>query len=282
MQTITSRKAVSELLEKARNEGKKAGFVPTMGALHEGHAALVRKARGENDLVIVSVFVNPTQFNDKSDLANYPRTLLQDQVLLGRSGCDLLFFPSVEEMYPEGLEAEKFPLDLEGLDSVMEGKFRPGHFEGVVRVVKKLFEIVGECNAYFGQKDFQQLAIIRKMVEVLKLPVNIIGCPTVREKDGLAMSSRNTRLTETERKAAPEIYAALTEAKRMWGRSSVEEIKKEVESKISLQPLFKLDYFEIADERTLAPRSGNSGGNAVACIAVFLGKVRLIDNILLR
>lgn len=278
---VKTQEELSATLEKQRNNGISVGFVPTMGALHQGHAALVRRAKAENQLVVTSVFVNPTQFNDKKDLVNYPRTPEADAVLLEAAGCDILFLPEAAEMYPQG-EMEKSPLiDLAGLDTVMEGAHRPGHFAGVVTIVKKLFLAVGKCNAYFGEKDFQQLAIVRRMTSEFQLPVNIIGCPIVREDDGLAMSSRNMRLTAEERKIAPLISQALFHAKENWQSHPASAIKKMVAAEIAKQPLMRLEYFEISDCDSLQPLDDSQKKNAVACIAVHLGNVRLIDNIIL-
>lgn len=267
-----------ETLDAARNSGKRIGFVPTMGALHAGHIALVERARADNDIVVVSIFVNPTQFNDPSDLKNYPRTPEADARMLEAARCDILFLPEVVEMYPETATGNSQTIQLNGLDEVMEGRFRPGHFNGVVNIVSRLFNVIGECRAYFGEKDFQQLAVVRRMTHELSLPVEIVGCPIIRESDGLAMSSRNVRLTPEERITAPFIYKTLQKVKQLWAGDNADEVKRLVEEAFAAQPEFKLDYFEIADRDTLQPATQR---RAVACIAVFLGKVRLIDNILL-
>lgn len=281
METVRLRKELNAAIEIVRASGKSIGFVPTMGALHEGHAALVRRARAENDLVVTSIFVNPTQFNNASDLAHYPRTPEADTALLESCGCDFLFMPVAEEMYPSGLNEAAPALHLGSLATVMEAAHRPGHFEGVTLIVKKLFEAVGSCNAYFGEKDFQQLAVIRHMVKELALPVNVIGCPIVREADGLAMSSRNVRLTSEERAVAPLISHTLFNAKVLWPSLSAEALKESVVAAIEQEPLLRLEYIEIADRDTLLPVQPDQKENAVACIAVHLGAVRLIDNILL-
>ncbi len=281
MKTVTRRHELQELLDRERATGKPVGFVPTMGALHEGHAALIRRASAENQVVVVSIFVNPTQFNNAADLAGYPRTLEKDSELLERSGCNILFFPEVAEMYPDGVQEAGPKLDLSGLDQVMEGAHRPGHFAGVIQVVKKLFDAVGPCKAYFGEKDFQQLAVIRKMVKLLGQPVEIVGCPIVREADGLAMSSRNMRLTPEERKVAPAISKALFSAKEAWPMLDADAIKALVAAEIAREPLLKLEYVEIADTETLQPVKAGQKTNAVLCVAVHLGKVRLIDNVVL-
>lgn len=281
MIAINKRTQLLETLNLIRSRGKTVGFVPTMGALHPGHIALVSKAKAENEIVVASIFVNPTQFNNQQDLVHYPRTIEKDSEMLENAGCDFLFFPSVDEMYPAGLKESVLPIDLDGLDSVMEGAHRPGHFAGVIQVVKKLFDAVGPCKAYFGEKDFQQLAVIRKMVKEWKLPVEIIPCPIIRETDGLAMSSRNMRLTDEERKIAPVISKALFKAKKFWNDHSIGETKELVTAIINSEPKLKLEYFEIADVDSLKPATADQKKNVVACIAVHLGAVRLIDNIIL-
>jgi pantoate--beta-alanine ligase len=252
-----------------------------MGALHEGHAELVRKARSENDIVAVSIFVNPTQFNDKNDLIHYPRTPDADSTLLAAAGCDLLFVPEVSEMYPAGLEEQPLPVSLNGLDTVMEGAHRPGHFAGVMQVVNKLFTAVGPCKAYFGQKDFQQLAVVRRMTTELNLPVVIVPCPIIREADGLAMSSRNRRIKPDERHVAPKLYQALQIALSLWPEYPAAEIEQRVSNFIAAEPMLELEYFQIADTETLQPIAAGQKKNAVACIAARLGVVRLIDNAVL-
>lgn len=281
METLIQRHLLLSKLEHLRASGKSIGFVPTMGALHQGHIALVLKAKSENDIVVVSIFVNPTQFNNNNDLLHYPRTVESDKKLLENVACDVLFLPEVSEMYPNGLLESVPEIDLGGLDFVMEGAHRPGHFIGVIQVVKKLFDCIGICKAYFGEKDFQQLAVIRKMVKEWSVSVEIIACLIVREDDGLAMSSRNMRLTNEERKVATQISKALFHAKEMWSKCSLEEIKKNATTLINSNSEFKLEYFEIVDTISLKPLTNNEKKNAVACIAVHIGTVRLIDNIIL-
>ncbi|CAN5478941.1 pantoate--beta-alanine ligase [soil metagenome] len=281
MLVINKRIFLLEHLNLNRSEGKTIGFVPTMGALHDGHVSLVKRAKMENDIAVASIFINPTQFNNPEDLKHYPRTLDEDKKMLMDAGCDILFFPETDEMYPQGLKETSKDLDLGGLENVMEGAHRPGHFMGVIQVVKKLFDAVGPCKSYFGEKDFQQLAVVRKMVKEWQLPIEIIGCPIVRENDGLAMSSRNTRLSIEERKIAPLISSALFQAKEMWRTNGVEEIKEKVSQIISAASQFRLEYFEISDAETLQPIRDNQKTNVVGCIAVQLGNVRLIDNIML-
>ncbi|MFC4723089.1 pantoate--beta-alanine ligase [Geojedonia litorea] len=259
------------------------GLVPTMGALHSGHLALIKQALSENNLVVVSIFVNPTQFDNKSDLQKYPRTLDYDVALLGTltEGEIIVYAPTVDDVYDGNVSSSNFSFD--GLEESMEGKFRTGHFDGVGTVVKRLFEIVKPDNAYFGEKDFQQLMIIRKLVEKHNIPVNIIGCPIYREKDGLAMSSRNARLTPEYRKAAPFIYKILKSAKIKFGTNSDIKVVEWVKSKFAKHPLLKLEYFTIADEETLQPIKRKSKSKSYrAFIAVYAGEIRLIDNIALN
>lgn len=273
-------KKTKEVLGKARKEGKKIGFVPTMGALHEGHIALVQAAAQENDFVVVSIFVNPIQFNNKEDLKRYPRTLPEDRQLLEENDCDLLFHPGVNEMYPEEINEE---YDFGLLDKLLEGKFRPGHFNGVAVVVKRLFDIVEPDNAYFGEKDYQQLQIIRALVRKDDIPVQIHAYPTLRETDGLAMSSRNKNLSEEERKIASVLYNTLSKAKSMAFERSVDEIKQWADKQINNYQDFNVEYFEIVDGDTLEPVSELERGNQyVILAAAHLGKVRLIDNVIIN
>lgn len=281
MEQVVHSSKLGVLLEEHRLKSQEIGFVPTMGALHAGHAALVERARAECDLVVVSIFVNPTQFNDKNDLLHYPRTLDADIKLLENAGCDVLFVPDIDDLYPKGLDEPTLPVPLDGLDTVMEGAHRPGHFAGVMQVVNKLFLAVGSCKAYFGQKDFQQLAIVRRMTDALNLPVTIVPCPIIREQDGLAMSSRNRRLTPEERAVAPLLYQSLLLAQQLWPTSSVGEITHQVKNFLAKEPRYVLDYFQIVDIHTLQPISPNQKTNCVACIAARLGAIRLIDNIIL-
>lgn len=258
-------------------EGLKVGLVPTMGALHNGHASLVKRSVKENDITVVSVFVNPTQFNDKNDLKNYPRTLDADCKLLESIGADIVFAPSVEEMYP--VEDTRV-FDFSPLDKVMEGKYRPGHFNGVAQIVSKLFEIVKPTRAYFGEKDFQQLAIIRELVRQERYNVEIKACPIVREADGLALSSRNTLLSDEERQHALCISKTLFASRDYAETHSVAETLKFVEESINSEGYLRLEYFEIVDGDTLQPiKDWNDTDYAVGCITVFCGLVRLIDNI---
>ena len=264
-------------LSVLKAQGKKVGLVPTMGALHAGHASLVKRSVNENDVTVVSVFVNPNQFNDKNDLVKYPRTLEADCKLLEDCGATLVFAPSVEEMYPEP-DTRQF--GYAPLDTVMEGAFRPGHFNGVCQIVSKLFDAVKPHRAYFGEKDFQQLAIIREMVRQMKFDLEIVGCPIVREEDGLALSSRNARLSSDERENALNISRTLFKSRTFAATHSVSETQKMVEDAIAAAPGLRLEYFEIVDGNTLQKIGDwNETSYAVGCITVFCGEVRLIDNI---
>jgi len=268
------------VLTQEKKENKSIGFVPTMGALHEGHIALVKRCAAENDFSVVSIFVNPTQFNNPNDLLRYPRTLEADYALLQSADADLVFVPSEKEIYPE---PDRRRFDFGSLETIMEGAFRPGHFNGVAQVVSRLFEIVKPDRAYFGEKDFQQLAIIKALVRQLNLPVEIIPHPTVREPDGLAMSSRNSLLTPVQREKAAAISQALFESKKNKDRLSISEIKSEVISQINSVPELRVEYFDIVDSETLQPvRNWDDSKRITGCIAVYAGEIRLIDNIKYR
>ena len=276
MITIASIAALKATLKQAKDKGQSIGFVPTMGALHEGHLELMRRAKKENGLLVVSIFVNPIQCNNKEDLDKYPRVPEADSKLLESVNCDILFAPEVEEMYPE---PDTSDYDFGALGGVMEGAFRPGHFNGVAIVVRKLFEITEPDKAYFGEKDFQQLAIIQQLVKMLNLPVQIVPCAIVREADGLAMSSRNMRLRVEERRVAPKIFQILTKAVSLKNVLSPAEMRHWVWEQLSAEKAFRLDYVEISDDRLLQPvEHWNDAPGAVIFIALFLGQVRLIDN----
>lgn len=276
---VKTKTELQKQLKKPRREGS-IGLVPTMGALHAGHLSLVQNAANENQTVVVTIFVNPTQFNDTEDLKRYPRNLEADLKLLEPTNCDIVFAPEPEEIYPEP-DTRRF--DFGELETVMEGKYRPGHFNGVAQVVSRLFEIVRPDKAYFGLKDFQQLAVIKKMVEQLNLPVEIVSCEIIREENGLAMSSRNELLTAEERENASLIYKTLTEAKKLVGQKSVKELREWMMENINNNPFLNVEYIEIVDDKNLQPVSiRNNEGAKVACAAVFCGKVRLIDNLVLN
>ena len=276
MKVIHTIKDLQAELTVLRAQGKKVGLVPTMGALHVGHASLVKRSVSENGVTVVSVFVNPTQFNDKNDLAKYPRTLDADCRLLEDCGAAFAFAPSVEEMYPQPDTRE---FSYAPLDTVMEGAFRPGHFNGVCQIVSKLFDAIQPDRAYFGEKDFQQLAIIREMVRQMNYKLEIVGCPIVREEDGLALSSRNKRLSAQERENALNISRTLFKSRTFATSHTVSETQKMVEEAIEAAPGLRLEYFEIVDGNTLQKvNSWEDAQYVVGCITVFCGEVRLIDN----
>ncbi len=283
MQILSTKLELTQQVAACKRQGKTIGLVPTMGALHEGHASLVKKAVAENNVVFVSVFVNPTQFNNKEDLAKYPRNLERDAQLLESIGAHFVFAPTPEEMYTAEEMNSTFVYDFEGLDKVMEGKMRPGHFNGVVQVVSRLFYLVQPDRAYFGEKDYQQLAIIHQMVERSALKdtfgdLKIIGCPIVRQADGLAMSSRNERLSESEKKLATNIYRILKSSVESAKNASVREIEQQVTDAINAIDGLEVEYYEIVDKTTLLPAKDFS--NTIGCVTVYCGPVRLIDNIM--
>ena len=280
MQIFREKEPLIQAIQKTKSEGKSVGLVPTMGALHEGHLSLVNNALKECDQVVVSIFVNPTQFNNPEDLEKYPRNLEKDLDLLKELGEIWVFSPNASELYGERIFSESF--DFEGLESVMEGKFRDGHFDGVGTVVKHLFNIVTPDKAFFGEKDFQQLQIVRKLTEKTGLPVEIIGCPILREDSGLARSSRNERLSSQNRKKAAFIYETLKNVKDLFGTESADYITEWVESRFEKHPYLELEYFEIADSKTLKKITQKEKGNQYrAFIAVYAEDIRLIDNIAL-
>lgn len=279
MEIVRKVDRLRELVAEARAEGKSVGFVPTMGALHAGHISLVDRARRDNDVVVVSVFVNPTQFNNPEDLATYPRTEEADCAKLEAAGVDAVFIPEVDEVYPEP-DTRQF--ELGAVAEVMEGAMRPGHFNGVAQVVSKLFDMVRPTRAYFGEKDFQQIAVIRRMVELEGFDLEIVDCPICREADGLAMSSRNVRLTAEQREVAPVIHRVLAQS-REWAKShSLAETKRFVIDEINSFPHMEVEYYEIVDPLTMQPLAewaDAANGAPVGCVTVYCGKVRLIDNI---
>lgn len=278
MKIIRTVKELKEAVSALKSEGKSVGLVPTMGALHDGHISLVERARTGNDAVVVSVFVNPTQFNNPDDLRTYPRTEDADCHRLEKAGVDIAFIPSVEEMYPE---PDTRVFDLGPVAAVMEGAMRPGHFNGVAQVVSRLFAMVNPDRAYFGEKDFQQIAVIRRMVELEKFPIEIVACPIKRESDGLALSSRNVRLSAHQREVAPNIHRVMTESTG-WKASgaSLADVKRRVIDEINAYPEMEVEYYEIVNAADMQPVAEWSDcDEAVGCITVYLGDVRLIDNI---
>ena len=284
MEIITTKAALQAAVNECKSSGKTIGLVPTMGALHEGHASLVKRAVSENDICVVSVFVNPTQFNNKEDLAKYPRNIERDAELLSSIGAHFVFAPTPEEMYSAEEMNTTFSFDFAGLDQVMEGKMRPGHFNGVVQVVSRLFYLVQPDKAYFGEKDFQQLAIIHHMVERSSMAgtfgdLQIIDCPIVREPSGLALSSRNERLSAEEKKTALAISKTLFESLK-WAKeanATVAAVQQRVIDTINAVPGLEVEYYEIVDQSTLLPT--DTFNHAIGCVTVYCGPVRLIDNI---
>jgi len=282
MQIFNKNIELREFLASMKSKNSTVGFVPTMGALHEGHLALMSQSIQENDFTVVSIFVNPTQFNNPEDLAKYPRTLEADVEKMSALNNNIFVFaPTVDDIYEGKTTSQSF--DYDGLEHQMEGQFRPGHFDGVGTIVKRLFEIVTPTRAYFGEKDFQQLQIVKKLVAKNHIPVEIIGCPIHREKSGLAMSSRNERLSSDERKEAAIIYTILKEAKEIFQTQEADLVEDWVKKEFKKHPLFELEYFVIADESTLLPITfKEKSKNYRAFIAVFVNNIRLIDTITLN
>lgn len=277
MQIVKFIAETRSIIGKYKANGKRVGFVPTMGALHEGHLSLVEKSKKENDITVVSIFVNPTQFNNPNDLKTYPRILEQDLELLSKYQPDLIFIPEVNEVYPE---PDTRVFNFGQIEQVMEGKNRPGHFNGVAQVVSKLFDFVTPDNAYFGQKDFQQVAVIKQMTKNLKLDINIVPCPIIRELDGLAMSSRNMLLTEEERKNAAKISKTLIKACNLVPDFGVAQLKEWVVAEINSNAYLEVEYFEIVDDTSLQSiEKWEDSDSRIACITVQVGKVRLLDNL---
>ncbi len=277
MEIIRTVSQLRSRLDNLRSGNRSVGLVPTMGALHDGHLSLVRRARAENDLVVVSIFVNPTQFNNPDDLRTYPRTEEADCALLEEAGVDIAFVPTVEEMYPEP-DTRQF--DLGPVAEVMEGAMRPGHFNGVAQIVSRLFEITDPTRAYFGEKDFQQIAVIRRMVELEGFDLEIVACPIQRHPDGLAMSSRNVRLSASQRAAAPAIHLTLAESVRRAPGLTVEQVRQMVTDTLDSLPEMRTEYYEIVDPLTMQPISDwSEAKDPVGCVTVWCGDVRLIDNI---
>ena len=280
MQIFREKDPLIEAVQKIKSEGKSLGLVPTMGALHEGHLSLVRTALQNTDHVVVSIFVNPTQFNNSDDLEKYPRNIEKDLALLEEIGDIWVFTPETSQLYGDSIHSEKF--DFEGLESVMEGKYRNGHFDGVGTVVKRLFEIVKPDKAFFGEKDFQQLQIVKKLTQKTGLPVEIVGCPILREDSGLARSSRNERLSSQNRQKAAFIYQTLQKVKQLFGTESADYIDDWVENEFKKHPFLELEYFEIANSETLQKIAEKEKGiNYRAFIAAYADEIRLIDNIAL-
>ncbi|HUH33892.1 MAG TPA: pantoate--beta-alanine ligase [Daejeonella sp.] len=278
MKIFTTRAALSGYLSEQKASGKSVGLVPTMGALHAGHLSLISEARRASDLVVCSIFVNPTQFNDPNDLAKYPRPVEADIEKLKAAGCDVLFMPEVSEMYIKG---EQWHINLNGLDNILEGKIRPGHYQGVTQIVKKLFDTVMPDKAFFGQKDYQQVKVIAELVRQYAIPLQLIMCPIIREDDGLAMSSRNVHLSADEHQRSLVLSRALKLAADIFPKRTITEVKEEVSQFVHQTAGVDLEYFEICDQMTLQPVTAKDGKPLVALIAAKVGQIRLIDNVLL-
>lgn len=281
MKVVTKIEEISSIITSLKSRQNTIGLVPTMGALHRGHISLIEKSTQENDYSITTIFINPTQFDKKEDLENYPSTINEDLKLLENTGCDLVFIPEASEIYNQNINAETFSFN--GLEDEMEGKHRKNHFDGVGTIVKKFFEIIQPTKAYFGEKDFQQLQIIKKMTSQEGLPIEITGCPIYREKDGLAMSSRNARLTKTQREKAPFIYEILKTAVTQFKSKSISDINFWIKKEFDKHPTLDLEYFEIANEDNLQTVNKKEDSKKYrAFIAVYADRIRLIDNISLQ
>jgi len=278
LRVFTTTREIQQYLADLRNKGLSTGFVATMGALHQGHLSLIQQAKKDNDWVICSIFVNPTQFNDPADLEKYPRPIAHDTQMLEQAGCDILFNPEVGEMYADN---EHWHLDLGELEHLLEGKFRPGHYQGVTQVVYKLFNILKPDTAYFGQKDYQQFMVITKMVELLNLPVKLVMCPILREEDGLAMSSRNIHLTAADRLHSLVLSKTLNWVKENFDSNNIIELQNKAAEAINAEDGVSLEYFELADGDSLHP-ANQATKNVVALVAARVGKTRLIDNVLIN
>ncbi len=279
MEIFRTREEVHNFLEELRSPGRTVGFVPTMGALHQGHLSLIEAAKSRTSIVVCSIFVNPTQFNDKNDLANYPRPIEDDIIKLRQANCDILFLPEVDEMYAS---TDQWHIDLDGLDNILEGEIRPGHYQGVTQIVKKLFDIVRPDYAFFGQKDFQQFMIISYMVRKLLIDVELIRCPIVREKDGLAMSSRNVYLSTEERQQALALFKALSKAKSDFDNLNIAQIKHQASDFLADSPGIGLEYFEIFNADTFEPAASKEESPLIALVAARVGSIRIIDNMILN
>jgi pantoate--beta-alanine ligase len=277
LKKFTQKAQVQQHIASLKANGKVVGFVPTMGALHAGHLSLIKQAQQQCDVVVCSIFVNPTQFNDPKDLEIYPRPIADDIAKLESTGCDILFNPGVEEMYADD---ESWHLDIGPLESLLEGKLRPGHYQGVTQVVFKLFEIVTPDLAFFGQKDYQQFLVIQQMISLLELPEKLVMCPIERETDGLAMSSRNIHLSSDDRQHALILSKTLNEVKQNFKPANIARLKQNAEATIAAEPGVTLGYFEIADAKTLLPANKDTE-HIVALVAATVGKTRLIDNIVI-
>lgn len=278
MKIFNNREAIHKYLDELKSTGKSIGLVPTMGALHLGHLSLIEAARKQSDIVVCSIFVNPTQFNDKRDLDNYPRPLEDDLQMLKEAKCDVLFLPEVDEMYDS---SELWSIELDNLDKILEGKIRPGHYQGVTQIVKKLFDTLSPDYAFFGQKDYQQVMVISYMIRKLEIKIDLIICPIIREKDGLAMSSRNIYLSAEQRQDALALYKSLSLAKELFKSEPIHQIEKKVRDFLESSPGIEMEYFEIYNADTFEPFRKGSSAMPIALVAAKAGSIRIIDNMYL-
>lgn len=275
MKIFNSKQAVRTYLDELRSKSKSIGFVPTMGALHDGHLSLIEQARKKADIIVCSIFVNPTQFNDKKDLENYPRPVEEDIKKLEQAECDILFLPDVNEMYSS---SENWSIELDNLDKILEGKIRPGHYQGVTQIVNKLFNIIKPDFAFFGQKDYQQFMVISYMVKKLRIKVDLILCPIIRDKDGLAMSSRNIYLSANDRKNALALFKALSKCRELFKTKSINQLKAEIISYLKSAPGIEMEYFEIYNAKSFQIAKSKRTGSIIALVAAKVGPIRIIDN----
>jgi pantoate--beta-alanine ligase len=279
LKIFNRKQALHTYLDELRSQGKTIGFVPTMGALHAGHLSLIEQAQQKADIIVCSIFVNPTQFNDKKDLENYPRPVEDDINKLESIKCDLLFIPEVEEMYNS---SDKWSMELDNLDNILEGKIRPGHYQGVTQIVKKLFDIIKPDFAFFGQKDYQQFMVISYMVKKLRIKVKLVLCPIVREKDGLAMSSRNIYLSPQDRQNSLALFHALSKFSDLYKSRSISQLKTEITSFLKSAPGIEMEYFEIFNAKSFESAISKRAGSIIALVAAKVGSIRIIDNMIIE
>lgn len=279
MKIFNRKQALHSYLDELRSQAKTIGFVPTMGALHAGHLSLIEQARQKADIIVCSIFVNPTQFNDKKDLENYPRPVEDDIKKLEQAFCDILFIPEVDEMYNS---TEKWSIELDNLDNILEGKIRPGHYQGVTQIVKKLFDIIKPDFAFFGQKDYQQYMVISYMVKKLQIKVKLVLCDIIREKDGLAMSSRNIYLSPQDRQNSLALFHALSKFRDLYKTQSISQLKIEITSFLKSAPGIEMEYFEIFNAKSFQPASSKRAGSIIALVAAKVGSIRIIDNMIIE
>ena len=279
MKIFNSKQAIHNYFGELRSLGKTIGFVPTMGALHAGHLSLIEQARKTAEIIVCSIFVNPTQFNDKKDLENYPRPVDDDIRKLNEFKCDILFIPEVDEMYNS---SEKWAIELGNLDTVLEGKIRPGHYQGVTQIVKKLFDIVNPDFAFFGQKDYQQFMVISYMVKKFRMKVKLVLCPIIREEDGLAMSSRNIYISAADRINSLALFHALSKFRALYKTKSILQLKTEITSFLKSAPGIEMEYFEIFNAKSFKPATTKRSGSIIALVAAKVGSIRIIDNMIIE